>query len=115
MQRIELAVAALILLAGCRGPTFQQRAQGINLGDPKSKVIEIMGPAENRQMYMDREVLQYANTSMNGCQYTAVWIKAGRVVAVTSYYAPVAPNCEAGFKTVNWENTPDFTLGVKVQ
>ena len=64
--------------------TLDKKTILINLDDDKSKVLEIMGPPDDRQMEGQSEAWQY-------CKST---------------YRSQTTGCTGGFRTIRWEDAP---------
>jgi hypothetical protein len=108
MQKLKLVSYLFILtvtLSACG--TLEKKTILININDDKSRVIEIMGTPEDRQMEGQNEAWQYCmfGAGIGYNDHRIIWFNSGRVTGITSYRT-TGPGCTMNFKTIRWEDAP---------
>ena len=87
--------------------TLDKKTILINLDDDKSKVLEIMGPPDDRQMEGQSEAWQYckSGSSFGYNDHKVIWFQSGHVTGITTYRSQTT-GCTGGFRTIRWEDAP---------
>lgn len=101
-------IAFGVILSGCaiNPATFK-----INAGDSRDRVVELLGPPENRQFKGQNEALQYCvnGTSFGHSTVTIVWLHNQIVTSLNT--ADLYGSCQ--FKTIDWDNAPDRVIEIR--
>lgn len=112
-----VALLAVTLAGGCAsGSALMKKSVLLDRGNPKERVLEVMGAPGDRQFRGDDEAWQYCRTDYSGFsadQYVVVWLYQGRVTGVTTYRNTQFGTCSSFFKTVRWEDAPDRTIEIR--
>ncbi|GGZ21918.1 hypothetical protein [Asticcacaulis endophyticus] len=109
---LTLALTALAFpaIADEKQNLFHVRINKLEVGLPADRVIDIMGPAADRQFQGNREALQYC--SRDGWAYNdfvVVWLSDGNVSGLTRYNKPYTGKCERHFRDLDWRQAPGAT------
>lgn len=115
IKRIVLA-SFVIAMFSCRTMVLSNKTIQINQGDPKSRVMEVMGTPEDRQFMGKYEIWQYCITGagFGYHDYRAIWMVGGKVIGITSYKDRTpGSGCEGHFKPLKVEDAPDYILEVR--
>ena len=109
------SIAVLVLcVTGCGG--LETKSSLINVGDDKTKVMSVMGTADDRQVKGKNEAWQYCQTGagFGYHDYRVIWFYDGRVTGVNSYKSSVpGTSCMTAMREVRWEEAPDVTVEVR--
>jgi len=100
-----------ILLVGC-ATTTSKKAIMINVNMTKEEVVNILGYPGDRQFRGDDEAWQYFDLGFDTDRYTVVWFYQNKVTGITSYIGTGA-NLTARYKTIDWEERPDYSVEVR--
>ncbi len=101
-------------LTACATGRIKEKSLSVNVGDPKSRVIEILGTPEDRQMKDKQEAWQYCETGGFSDNFTVVWFLEGKVSGLNHYtHSNSVGSCSGGFKSVQWEDAPTQTIEVR--
>ena len=115
MQFYKVVVTATLtmaLLIGCAGSggnvsNVREASLAINYGDPKSKVLDVLGAPGDRSFRGTDEAWQYCSTGWAKDTYLTVWLSDGSVIGVTSNDASlVAGLCDLEYQSVDWGQRP---------
>lgn len=116
MQKTMLVVFSLAMITLTACGTLEKKTILINPDDDKTRVLEIMGTPDDRQMLGQNEVWQYCVTGagFGYHDYRVIWFRNGRVTGITSYKdSTPASSCVGHFKTIRWEDAPDHTIEIR--
>ena len=92
----------------------------LNLGDSKSKVIDILGNPGDRSFRDNDEAWQYCTSGHPNDNYSTIWFKSGFITGVTSRDAGKQNNlyggsCFTGFVQIDWGQVPaDKTIDLNL-
>lgn len=117
MTRIMTVLMVTALLSGCAGGALMRQSMLVEPGQTKQQVMEAMGTPGDRQFLGDREAWQYCRTGIGTDQFVVVWFRNSKTTGVTTYKAGqnagYIGDCNQGFRTVRWEDAPDWTVEVR--
>jgi hypothetical protein len=107
MKTTKLAIVSFVIIILSACGTLEKKTILINSGDDKSRVFEIMGTPEDRQMEGQNEAWQYCmwGAGFGYNDHRIIWFNSGRVTGITSYRT-TGPGCTMNFKTIRWEDAP---------
>jgi len=111
-----LITAMTLLLVSCGG--LETKSNMINLGDGKDRVLNIMGPPDDRQFKGSNEAWQYchAKTGIGIHDYRIIWLYNGKVTGMNSYKNPQPVwGCMKGIRPVRWEDAPNETMEIRIR
>jgi len=118
MNKIKLAIFPFVVIALFACGTLERKSSLINVDDDKTRVLEVMGAPDDRQLQGQNEVWQYCVTGagFGYHDYRVFWFYNGRVTGITSYkdHTP-ASSCVSHFKTIHWEDAPDHTEEIRTR
>ena len=100
------------VIAGCG--TLDSKTILLNVGDSKSRVMEVMGVPSDRQINGVNEAWQYcvSGASFGSNDHKIIWMRSGFVTAINSYKSYVS-GCTSGMREIRWENAPDSVLEIR--
>jgi hypothetical protein len=97
-----LLLLALPGIASAGKPTDQ-----LEPGMSKEEVRKLLGAPANRSFRGTDEAWQYHEVAGFGqCKYTTVWIKADKVVGLSTRRGKSVAGCGLGSKDVDWSEMP---------
>ena len=104
-------IVASLLIVSCsstgRVSNVREASMLINYGDPKERVLDILGTAGDRSFRGEGEAWQYCSTGFSSDTYTTVWFDGGKVTGVTTQNAAIADGfCNLAFPRVDWGQVP---------
>jgi hypothetical protein len=115
MKRIAFGIiGAAVLLSACG--SLEKKAVLINVGDPKEKVLAVMGAPDDRQIKGQNEAWQYCQTGagFGYHDYRTIWFYQGAVTGINSYKSSRAgASCMTDIRALRWEDAPDRTIEVR--
>jgi hypothetical protein len=96
-------------LHGCG--TLDGKTVLIDAGDTKKEVLKLMGPPQDRQFEQAQEAWQYcvSGAGFGYNDHKIIWFNEGLVTGITSYKT-TRSGCTGAFKTIRWEEAPDFSI-----
>lgn len=96
-------------LLGCG--TLDDKTVLIDAGDTKEEVIELLGSPQDRQFQQAQEAWQYcvSGAGFGYNDHKIIWFNEGLVTGITSYKT-TRSGCAGAFKTITWEEAPDFSI-----
>ncbi len=102
----------IILIQGCG--TMDNKTILIDPGDPKQKIVEIMGAPYDRQFQGSKEAWQYcvSGAGFGYNDHKIIWFTNKRVTGITSYRTS-RTGCTGHVKTIRWEDAPDYTVEIR--
>ena len=99
-------------MAGCG--TLEQKTILLNVGDTKERVLDVMGPPQDRQINGQQEAWQYciSGAGFGWNDHRVVWFNAGQVTGINSYRSGVS-GCRGGIQPARWESAPNSVLEIR--
>jgi len=94
--------------------TLDKKTILIDPGDPKQKVVEIMGVPYDRQFNGNKEAWQYcvSGAGFGYNDHKIIWFTNKKVTGITSYRTSRS-GCTGAVKTIMWEAAPDYTVEIR--
>jgi hypothetical protein len=74
-----------------------------------------MGPPQNTQFSGKNEAWQYCQTEFVNDSFVVVWFYDGQVTGLNTYRDSAGDMgfCSSHFRSINWEDAPDFSVEVR--
>jgi len=116
MRFLKSIISVLILLILVSCGTLQKKAALVNFGATKEKVLNIMGPPDDRQFKGKNEAWQYCQTGagLGYHDYRIFWFYDGKVTGINSYKSTrPGSSCVTDIKPINWDDASDITVEVR--
>ncbi len=112
MKRYLSLLTLSFLIQSCG--TLDNKTILIDSGDPKEKVIEILGLPYDRQFQVNREAWQYcvSGAGLGYNDHKIIWFTDNKVTGITTYRTHRS-GCTGAVKTIRWEDAPDYTVEVR--
>jgi hypothetical protein len=112
IKKYLISLFAFLVLQGCG--TLDNKTILIDAGDPKDKVIEILGVPYDRQFQGKQEAWQYcvSGAGFGYNDHKIIWFTDKKVTGITTYRT-TRSGCTGSVKTIKWEDAPDFTIEVR--
>ena len=110
MRYLLLVIVGLVAV-GCTTTgsvsKVREKALQVSPGDPKGKVIEVLGTPGDRSFLGSSEAWQYCSTGWSSDTYVTVWFTNGKVTGLTSKNASIVDGfCSGRFPEVDWGQRP---------
>lgn len=100
-------------------PSLESKTALIGPGDTRAHVLEVLGPAADRQFLGKNEAWQYCQASpeMTGRyhDYRTIWFYDGLVTGISSRKGPFIGRCTANMQPIKWEEAPDKTIEIRAR
>ena len=109
---ISVVLFLSLFMVGCG--TLEQKTILLNVGDSKERVLDVMGPPQDRQINGQQEAWQYciSGAGFGWNDHRVIWFNAGQVTGINSYRSGVS-GCRGGIQPAHWESAPNSILEIR--
>ncbi len=112
MKKILFGLLVSLAMQGCG--TLDNKTILIDAGDPKKKVIDLLGKPYDRQFEGNKEAWQYciSGAGFGYNDHKIIWFTNKKVTGITTYRTHRS-GCTGAVKTIRWEDAPDYTVEIR--